>query len=492
MLPRPREQRLTSAHAPAEKPSHPAARISPMTNTYDVVVLGAGSGGYAAALRAAQLGQSVALIEKDKVGGTCLHRGCIPTKAFLHAAEVADSAREAEQFGVHASLDGVDLAGVVGYADSVITRLYKGLQGLVKSRKITVVEGAGTLVTEGDGVAVEAGGERYVGRYTVLASGSQSKTIGLDIDGERFLTSEHALRMQALPNSAIILGGGVIGVEFASAWRSFGVDVTIVEALPSLVPAEEPEVAKALERAFKKRGIAFHTSAPMKQARKSDDGVAVTLENGTELTADVLLVAVGRGPVTSGMGYEECGLAMERGFVATTERLETNLPRVFAVGDIVPGLQLAHRGFAHGMFVAEEIAHREGKLDAAPRPVRDVEIPRATYCEPEIASVGITEEKAKLNGEVVTVTYDLAGNGKSQILKTAGFVKLVAMKDGPIVGASMIGARASEQVGELMLLTDWEATAADVAPYVHAHPSQNEAIGEAALALAGKPLHSHS
>ena len=460
--------------------------------TYDVVILGAGSGGYAAALRATQLGLTVALIEKDKVGGTCLHRGCIPTKAVLHAAEVADTARESKQFGVNATLDSVDLAGVTAYADGVISRLYKGLTGLVNGRGVETISGAGKLVKEGTGFAVEVAGERYQGTYTILASGSVSKTIGLDIDGEKFLTSEHALQMTSMPKSAIILGGGVIGVEFASAWKSFGIEVTIVEALPRLVPTEEPEVSKVLERSFRKRGIKFLTGTPMKQAEKTDAGVKVTLENNKIIEADVLLVAVGRGPNTSNMGYEDCGVTMDRGFVLADERLRTNLPNVFAVGDIVPGLQLAHRGFAHGMFCAEEIAYALGKHPEAPRPIVDHEIPRATYCEPEIASVGLTEEQAKRDGEVEVISYDLGGNGKSQILKTAGFVKLVRRKDGPIVGASMIGARCSEQVGELMLMVGWEATPEDVAGYIHAHPSQNEAIGEAAMALAGKPLHAHS
>ncbi len=460
--------------------------------SYDLVILGAGSGGYACALRAAQLGLNVALIEKDKVGGTCLHRGCIPTKAYLHAAEVADLARESAQFGVNATLESVDMSKVRDYADSVISRLYKGLQGLVSGRGVTVITGEGTLVKGDKGMAVKVGDELIEGTYTVLASGSVSKTIGLDVDGTHILTSEHALRLDRMPASAIILGGGVIGVEFASAWASFGIDVTVVEALPRLVPNEEPEASKALERAFRKRKIKALTGTPMKSVEKTETGVKVTVEGDKVLEAEVLLVAVGRGPNTAGMGYEEAGVAIERGCVVVDERLVASTPNTYAVGDIVAGLQLAHRGFAHGIFVAEDIAHKLGKFDQAPRLIKDVEIPRATYCDPEIASVGITEEKAKESGEVETITYDLGGNGKSQILKTAGFVKLVRMKDGPIVGATMVGARASEQVGELMLLVGWEATPADAAPFIHAHPSQNEAIGEALLALSGKPLHAHS
>jgi len=340
-------------------------------NAFDVVVLGGGSGGYACALRAAQLGLQVALVEKDKIGGTCLHRGCIPTKALLHAGEVADAARDADQFGIKASLDGVDMSGVNSYKDGVVSRLYKGLQGLVKSRGITVVEGAGRLVGPH---TVEVDGRRYEGRHIVLASGSYSKSLpGLEVDGKRVLTSDQALSLDSVPAKAIVLGGGVIGVEFASAWTSFGTEVTIVEALPRLVPAEDPASSKLVERAFRKRKIAFKTGTPFKSVESTESGVRVTVESGEVLEADLLLVAVGRGPTSDGLGYDEQGVAMDRGWVLTDERLRTNVDGVYAVGDLVPGPQLAHRGFAHGIFVAEDIAG----LD--PVPVDDDGIPRVTY-----------------------------------------------------------------------------------------------------------------
>ncbi|MDQ1249532.1 MAG: dihydrolipoamide dehydrogenase, partial [Actinomycetota bacterium] len=395
---------------------------------FDIVVLGGGSGGYACALRASQLGLNVALIERAELGGTCLHRGCIPTKALLHAAEVADEVREGDKFGVSATFNGIDMAKVNSYKAGVVARLYKGLQGLVSSRGVTFVAGEGRLVAPN---AVEVDGTRYVGRNIVLATGSYARTLpGIDIGGQ-VVTSDQALQMTWVPASVIVLGGGVIGVEFASVWRSFGAEVTIVEALPRLVPSEDAAASKALERAFRKRGIKFNTGVKVTGVTQSDTGVAVTLENGTSLTADIMLVAVGRGPTTDGMGFQEQGVAMDRGFVLTDDRLRTNVPGIFAVGDIVPGLQLAHRGFAQGIFVAEEIA------GLGPQVIDEKAIPRVTYCEPEVASVGYNEDQAKEvfgADQIESVEYNLAGNGKSQILATAGFIKLVRQKDGPIVG----------------------------------------------------------
>ncbi|MBF9129964.1 dihydrolipoyl dehydrogenase [Plantactinospora sp. S1510] len=459
----------------------------PNGETFDVVILGGGSGGYAAALRAVQLDLSVALIEKGKLGGTCLHNGCIPTKALLHAAEIADQTRDSEQFGIKAELVGIDMSGVNAYKDGVIARLYKGLQGMIKSAKITVVEGAGKLVGPN---TVEVDGARYTGRNVILATGSYARTLpGLEIDGERVITSDHALTLDRVPASAIVLGGGVIGVEFASVWRSFGVDVTIIEALPRLVAAEDEESSKALERAFRKRGITFKTGKRFEKVEHTESGVKVTIEGGDTFEAELLLVAVGRGPVTADLGYEEQGVKIDRGFVLTDERLRTGVPNVYAVGDIVPGLQLAHRGFQQGIFVAEEIAGRN------PAVIDENGIPRVTYSDPELASVGLTEARAKEQygaDKIKTYNYNLGGNGKSQILKTAGFVKLVRVVDGPVVGVHMVGARVGELVGEAQLIFNWEAYPAEVAQLIHAHPTQSEALGEAHLALAGKPLHAHA
>lgn len=450
---------------------------------FDLVILGGGSGGYAAALRAVQLGLSVALVEKDKLGGTCLHRGCIPTKALLHAAEVADNSRESATFGVRSTFEGIDVPAVTKYRESIVASKYKGLQGLVKARGITVVEGEGRLASAN---TVEVGDQRLVGKKVVLATGSYSRSLpGLEIGG-RVITSEQALELDFVPQKVAILGGGVIGVEFASVWKSFGSEVTVIEALPHLVPNEEESISKQLERAFRKRGIDYKLGVRFQGVTQHDDGVVVTLENGDTIEAELLLVAVGRGPVTSNLGFEEAGVALDRGFVTTNDRLETSVPGVYAVGDIVPGLQLAHRGFQQGIFVAEEIAGLN------PIVVDDVNIPKVTYSDPEVASIGYTEAKAAEKfgaDQVSSYEYNLAGNGKSHILETSGSIKVVRVNDGPVVGVHMIGARVGELIGEAQLAVNWEAYPEDIAPLLHAHPTQNEALGEAFLKLAGKPLH---
>ena len=456
------------------------------STVFDVVILGGGSGGYAAALRAAQLGLQVALIEKGKLGGTCLHNGCIPTKALLHAGEVADQTRESAGFGVKATFEGIDIQGVHAYKDGVIAGLYKGLQGLVASRKITYVSGEGRLSSP---TTVDVNGERCTGRHILLATGSVPKSLpGLAIDGDRVISSDHALTLDRVPQSVIVLGGGVIGVEFASVWKSFGAEVTIIEALPHLAPLEDENSSKLLERAFRKRGIKFELGARFAGVEYTATGVRASLENGKQVEAELMLVAVGRGPVSAGLGYEEAGVATDRGYVLVDEYMQTNVPTISAVGDLVPTLQLAHVGFAEGILVAERLAGLKVV------PIDYDGVPRVTYCNPEVASVGITEAKAKeLYGaeKVVVAKFNLAGNGKSKILKTAGEVKLVQVKDGAVVGVHMVGERMGEQVGEAQLIYNWEALPNEVAQLIHAHPTQSEALGEAHLALAGKPLHNH-
>ncbi|HST67965.1 MAG TPA: dihydrolipoyl dehydrogenase [Mycobacteriales bacterium] len=452
----------------------------------DLVILGGGSGGYAAALRAAELDMSVVLIDKAELGGTCLHRGCIPTKALLHAGEVADLARESEQFGVHATFESVDAAGVRKYQEGVVSRLYKGLQGLVKGRGIEFVSGEGRLVSA---TAVQVGDTTYNGKHVLLATGSVPRTLpGLEVDGQRVLFSDHALKLDRVPKSVVILGGGVIGVEFASIWKSFGAEVTVVEALPHLVPLEDEASSKLLERAFRRRGITAKLGARFSGVEHTEQGVKVTLESGDQLEAELLLVAVGRGPVSADLGYEEAGLTLDRGFVKVDAYCQTNVPTISAVGDLIQTPQLAHVGFGEGILVAERLAG----LPVVP--IDYAGVPRVTYSEPEVASVGLTETQAveKYGAESVkTLTYDLAGNGKSQILKTAGAVKLVQEKDGPVVGVHMVGSRVGELLAEAQLIYNWEALPSEVAQLIHAHPTQSEAVGEAHLALAGKPLHAH-
>jgi len=474
---------LTAQNTRAITALHIEETIHLADQQFDIVVLGGGSAGYATAIRAKQLGMTAAVIEKDKLGGTCLHRGCVPTKALLHSAEIADVAREGAKYGVNSSVGSIDMAGVNAFREALVSGKHKGLQGLLKANDITVISGEGRLVSAN---TVQVGEDRIVGAHVVLATGSYSRSLpGLEIGG-RVITSEHALELQEVPKKVVVLGGGVIGVEFASVWRSFGAEVTIVEALPHLVPNEEESVSKQLERAFRKRGIDFSLGVRFQSVTQDASSVTVTLENGTQYSADYMLVAVGRGPATQGLGFEEVGISMDRGFVLTDERLATNVPGVYAVGDIVPGLQLAHRGYQQGIFLAEQLAGLNPVI------VEDVNIPKVTYCDPEIASVGLTEAKAaeKYGAEnISSYEYNLAGNAKSSILGTAGTVKAVRVNDGPVVGVHMIGARVGELVGEAQLIVNWEAYPEDVAPFIHGHPTQNETIGETMLKLAGKPLH---
>ncbi len=455
-------------------------------DAYDIVILGGGSGGYACALRAAELGKRVALIEKAKVGGTCLHCGCIPTKALLHAAEVADHARDGAAVGVRSSFDGIDMPAVNAYKDKVVNRLWKGLTGLIASRHIDVIEGDGRLESP---TRLRVGDRAVDGAQVVLATGSAPRSLpGLQIDGERVVSSDHALELDRVPASVVILGGGVIGVEFASVWRSFGAEVTIVEMLPHLLPAEEESSSKLLERAFRRRGIGTRLGTRFEGVKNTDSGVTVTLAGGETIDAELLLVAIGRGPVSAGLGYEEAGVTVDRGFVLVDEYCQTAVPSISAVGDLTPGLQLAHVGFAEGILVAERLAGL---------PVIPIDydgVPRVTYSDPEVASVGITSAVAAQRGiETVEVTYDLAGNGKSQILQTQGAAKVIATAGGgPVLGVHLVGARVGEQIAEAQLICNWEALPAEVAQLIHPHPTQSEAIGEAHLALAGKPLHFHS
>ncbi|MFT4210594.1 MAG: dihydrolipoyl dehydrogenase [Microbacterium sp.] len=451
--------------------------------TADIVVLGGGSAGYATAIRAAELGKGVVLVERDKVGGTCLHRGCVPTKALLHVAEVVDTLAEAAHLGVSATLAGVDAARMQSFRRDVVAGKYKGLQGLLAARGITVVAGDGRL--DGPG-RVSVGDDVFTAPHVVVATGAVTRALPGVEPGGRVLTSETALELDAVPASVVVLGGGVIGVEFASLWRSLGAEVTVVEALPSLVPNEDETLRKGLERGFRKRGIQVCTGVRVAAVSQDDTSVTVTLDDGTSLDADQVLVAVGRAPATAGLGLEDAGVRLDRGFVVVDADLRTAVPGVWAVGDVVAGPQLAHRGFAHGILVAERIA------GLSPVAAPEETIPRITYSQPELAAVGLTREQAeaRFGADAVAVAdYNLAGNARSEILGTAGSVRVIRRVDGPVVGVHMVGSRVGELIAEAQLVVGWDAHPEDVAPFLHAHPTQSEALGEAFLALAGKPLH---
>ena len=457
-----------------------------MADAYDLIVLGGGTGGYSAALRAASLEMKVALIERDKVGGTCLHYGCIPTKALLHSAEVFDTIRGATDFGISAGEPSFDWTGVQGYKDKVVTKMHKGLEGLLKHRKVDVISGDGSL-TSPTGVTVE--GREFTAKNVVVATGSVPKLLpGLE-RGPRVWTSDEAL-VNGVPKSAIVLGGGAIGVEFASLWASFGAKVTVVEMLPTLVPLEDADLGKELAKAFKKRGVTCLTGAKFEDAEITDDGVTATVStNGSseQLEAEILLVAIGRGPVTEGAGLDAANVKIgERGFVQVDETtLQTSQDGVYAVGDVIATPALAHMAFAEGIFVAERLAAKN------PMPINYDAVPRATYCVPEVGAVGLTEAEARERGaDVVTQKVNFSGIGKAAILgDQSGFCKVVADKGGEILGVHFIGPRVTELIAEAMLAVGWEAMPEEVAALIHPHPTLSESFGEAALALAGRALH---
>ncbi|HEX8862759.1 MAG TPA: dihydrolipoyl dehydrogenase [Actinomycetes bacterium] len=462
------------------------------SNSYDLVILGGGTGGYSAALRGAGLGLSVALVEKDKVGGTCLHRGCIPTKALLHAAELADGVREAaERWGMKTVIESIDYSATVANREDIVTKNFKGLESHLKKEKVQILKGAGK-VTGPREVEVECVGSVTADKALVLASGSTPKSLpGLEIDHHRVITSDDALALDYLPKSVIVLGAGAVGVEFASFWRSMGAEVTVVEILPGLVPLEDDDIQRELGRAFKRRGINVMVDTKLEDAKVGDDQVTITVTNqgkSSEVSAELLLVATGRGPVAEGLGYERIGVKLDRGYVAPAnwDTLETDAKGVYAVGDVLPppSLALAHASFAEGMLVAELAAGQ-----ASP-PIDYAGVPRVTYCSPEVASVGLTEKQAKEGGhEVITNRFPFNGVARGMMYGQGGIVKLVAAKDGPVLGVHLIGARVTELIAEAMLVYNWEALPSDVAQFIHPHPTLSEAAGEAYLTLAGRPLH---
>jgi dihydrolipoamide dehydrogenase len=458
-----------------------------MSDAYDVVVIGAGTGGYSCALRAAQLGRRVALVERDeRLGGTCLLRGCIPTKALLQSAAVMDTVGRADDWGVKASGE-PDWERVKAFESKIVDKLVSGLTGVVRARNIDVVRGTARLVA---GPAVEVDGRRLDAADVVVATGSQPKLLpGLSI-GQRIITSDQALFYGSIPSSAVVIGAGAVGLEFASFYRSFGAEVTLIEALPRIAPLEDEDISKEVARHFRKRGIQSFAGAKVQGVDETSDDVKVVYDAGGEtktVRADVCLIAVGRGPVTSDLGLEEAGVELDRGYVKVDGQLRSSVPHVWAVGDVAATpLQLAHVAFTEGYAVAERIAGE---------PVPDIDyagIPRVTYSSPEIASVGLTEAQAVERGNEVEVErFNFQGVGKANIVGENGIVKIVARTEGgPVLGIHMVGPHVTDLVSEAMLITNWEATVQDVAALIHPHPTLSEAVGEAFLALAGKPLHS--
>jgi dihydrolipoamide dehydrogenase len=389
------------------------------------------------------------------------------------------------------SFEGVEMPKVLAYQGSVVDRLWKGLQSTIASRKIDTIIGSGQLVSP---TAVRVGDTIYEADHIVLATGSEPRSLpGLDLDGTRVITSDEALLLDRVPGSAIVLGGGVIGVEFASLWRSFGAKVTIVEMMPQLLPLEDESSSKHLQRAFRRRGISYELNAMFESVKHSDDGVVVALAGGKTLEAELLLVAVGRGPVSAGLGYEENGVALDRGYVVVDELCRTNVPTISAVGDLIATPQLAHVGFAEGIMVAERVSGLDVK------PIDYHGVPRITYSEPEVASVGLTSAQVAERGlRVVEVNYPLGANGRSVILQTQGEAKVIAEAGsdgsgpGRVLGIHLVGSRVGELIAEGQLIYNWDAEPSDLAQLIHPHPTQSEIIGEAHLALAGKPLHFHA
>lgn len=488
------------------------------SDSFDLVILGGGNAGYACAFRAVALGMSVAMIERDKVGGTCLHRGCIPTKALLHSAELLDEIRHAGQFGIKTDEDpGYDWDQVKKFKDSVVGNMYKGLSGLVKRKKVELIDGYGrlkdnkTVVVETGSGSNESNTERTVTatKAVVLATGSVARDLPfIKADGKRVHNSTHGLEADDVPNSVVVVGGNYIGLEFASVFRSFGAEVTVVEMLPKIAPAEDSDISEALLKLLQKRGIKFELGVTVTDAKTSDKGVQVTIEreagsqnheagsSGSKETktveADRMFVAIGRAPNTQDMGFEEAGIKLDRGFVVVDPMFSTGLDGVYAIGDAihVPDVdwmhpQLAHVAFIEGIKLAEHLAGEN------PVPVDYKNIPHIIYCQPEVASVGLTEDKAKeLGMEVNVARYPFAANARSLMLGGGqGFVKTVAEKDGAVVGVHAVGARVSDLITEAQLATSWEAFPDELAELMHPHPTLSEAFGETFMDLAGKPLH---
>ena len=464
-----------------------------MTQAYDVVFIGGGPGGYVAAVRASQLGLKTAVVEKAKLGGTCLHAGCIPTKALLRSAEIYTNTKNAEEFGIIAPEVGVDFSKVQARKEATTDRLFKGVEHLMKKGNIDVYDGFGSLL-KADAVSVKLNdGEEVLlnAKNVIIATGSRPRTLpGLEADGQYVMTSDEALQMKELPESIIIVGGGVIGMEWASLLSDFGSKVTVLEYADRILPTEDKEVSKEMQRLMKKKGIKIVTSAKVfPETIEKGDGVSIKAElKGKEASysADKVLVSVGRQPLVEGIGLENTAVELNRGFIQANEYYLTNEPNVYAIGDVIGGLQLAHVASHEGLIAVEHIAGKN------PTPLDPNLVSKCVYTSPEVASVGLTEDQAIEKGyEVKVGKFPFRAIGKALVLgESDGFVKFVAdAKTNKLIGAHMVGPSVTDMITEAALAQVLEATSMDVANMIHPHPSLNEAIGEAALAVEGIALH---
>jgi dihydrolipoamide dehydrogenase len=467
-----------------------------MAETYELVVLGGGTGGYSTALFAANLGLEVALIEQDKVGGTCLHWGCIPTKALLQAAEVAEHAQHAHEYGVGASYEGIEIAALHAYKQGVVDANFKGLQSTLKARGVDTISGRGVLKDANTVVVNTDEGERTLSatRGLVLATGSVPRDVpveGAEINGETVINSDHALYLERVPEKPIVLGAGAVGVEFASVWAAFGADVTVVEMLDNVVPTEDVDTQKMLARLLKRRGMDLQVKAKLVKVEHGDGGLRATVENAggeqSQIEGDVLMVAIGRRPRTEDMGFEDAGVTLERGYVTIDEYCRPGPEKLYAVGDILPlyTLGLAHSSFQEGLLVARMAAGQ----DVVPIDYKGV--PRVTYCHPEVASVGWNQQDLESEGIAYEIrTYPYSHNARAMMMKESGHVKVIAEPDGGrVLGVHIVGPRATDMIAEGQLIYNWEALPMEVGQFVHAHPTLSEAVGEAHLGLVGMGLH---
>ena len=460
-----------------------------MAEQFDVVVLGGGPGGYAAALYGGAAGLRVALVEEQRVGGTCLHQGCIPAKELLQTAEVLRTVRGAKEFGVDAGEPVLDLHASQVRKQQVIDRLTKGVESLLKGREVTVLSGTGTIV---DAVAHRVrvdDGTEVEGGALIIATGSYPKSLpGLDFDGTRVLSSEHVLALEEVPPRVAIIGAGAIGCEFASMLTDVGSEVTLLEALPQILPGIDADASEALVRAFRKRGIAAHAGVRVTSIEGTRElTIGFDGTDGTNnVTVDKVIVSVGRGPRTEGIGIEGSGVELdERGYIRVDEQMRTAVPGVYAVGDVVPTPQLAHVAFAEAIVAIKSI------LGEPVTPIAYDKVPWGIYCHPEVGYAGLTEQQARDKGyDVVTSSHRFVGNGRALIIgEPDGIVKIVAERNGPVLGVHIVGPWATELMVEGYLAVNWEATPEEIGALIHPHPTLSELFGESALAMTGRSLH---